>query len=526
MVDVFVGQIGVSTGTEPPHAGHFHCSRRQFRKSVLSPTHSRLLLRGSIAAIVLAVITHTRADPDLFGHVRFGQDLVAARSVHLADPYSFVSDRAWINHEWLSEAVMYAAYAAAGNAGLIVLKLLLLAAMLAAVIVVLRRSELTPIGYDALIALVAICTFPQANHVRPQLFSLALFAWLLLALTGGRPLRSIPIMAIWVNLHGGWLVGAGTIAAWAATGLLTAEPARAKFTMLGVGAASVLVTLLNPYGWQMWSFLRETVGFGRADITDWQPVFALGRTYGLLWLITAAAAVAGVWKARTTNRQLGVPSLVVIAMFAVASFRVSRLLSFFTIGTVMLAGPHIAAWFDRSSATRSVGSPSRLATGVVTVLALALLVGGLTLSARNLSCIRMEEALFPEPGVAEVVSARGVRGRMLTWFDWGEYAIWYFWPNVKVSMDGRRETVYSDAAIQRHWRFYFLPDDRASVLADLKPDYIWIPSNLDVTAQLLQDGWLPLFAGPRSTLLAQKDRIESAGPPVSGPNPARCFPGP
>ena len=40
-----------------------------------------------------------------------------------------------------------------------------------------------------------------------------------------------------------------------------------------------------------------------------------------------------------------------------------------------------------------------------------------------------------------------LRGRMVTYFDWGEYAIWHLSPRVRVSLDGRRETVYSDRRI-------------------------------------------------------------------------------
>ena len=75
------------------------------------------VLRVALASLVLAVFTHTRADPDLWGHVRFGQDTVAERTVHLPDRYSFASDRPWINHEWLAEVVMYLLHARFGIAG-------------------------------------------------------------------------------------------------------------------------------------------------------------------------------------------------------------------------------------------------------------------------------------------------------------------------------------------------------------------------------------------------------------------------
>jgi hypothetical protein len=115
---------------------------------------------------------------------------------------------------------------------------------------------------------------------------------------------------------------------------------------------------------------------------------------------------------------------------------------------------------------------------------------------------------------------------MLTWFDWGEYAIWYFAPGITVSMDGRRETVYSDAAINRHLTFYTSPADRQAVLDQLQPDYVWVPSRLEVVSKLVADGWHPLFAGPISTLLSRSPATAPASRPASRTDAARCFPGP
>ena len=45
------------------------------------------LLVAALLAVILAVVSHTRADPDLWGHIRFGHDTVAARAIERADPY-------------------------------------------------------------------------------------------------------------------------------------------------------------------------------------------------------------------------------------------------------------------------------------------------------------------------------------------------------------------------------------------------------------------------------------------------------
>ena len=93
-------------------------------------------------------------------------------------------------------------------------------------------------------------------------------------------------------------------------------------------------------------------------------------------------------------------------------------------------------------------------------------------------------------------------------------------------MDGRRETVYSDEAINRHLTFYTSPEDRKAVLDALQPDYIWVPSRLEVTSRLVGDGWHPVFVGPISTLLSRAAVPAPPSRPASRADAARCFPGP
>src|SRR6185503_11878695 len=84
----------------------------------------RVLIRAALGIVLLAVITHTRADPDLWGHVQFGRDIVSEASIPRLDPYAFTSDREWINHEWLAESTRYIAFALGRGPGLVVLKML------------------------------------------------------------------------------------------------------------------------------------------------------------------------------------------------------------------------------------------------------------------------------------------------------------------------------------------------------------------------------------------------------------------
>src|SRR5262249_19486102 len=104
---------------------------------------------------------------------------------------------------------------------------------------------------------------------------------------------------------------------------------------------------------------------------------------------------------------------------------------------------------------------------------------------------------------------------------------------IQVSMDGRRETVYSSDMIRRQLRFYYRPEERRALLAELQPDYIWLPRHVAVVEPLLADGWSPLFAGPQSVVLARSGLASGpasagsdGGAPIAMTNAERCFPGP
>jgi hypothetical protein len=113
---------------------------------------------------------------------------------------------------------------------------------------------------------------------------------------------------------------------------------------------------------------------------------------------------------------------------------------------------------------------------------------------------------------------------MVTWFDWGEYAIWHFGPDIKVSLDGRRETVYSDAWVSHHLAFY--RDDPAArrLPHEIDADYIWLPNRLPIAQRLSGEGWSPIFDGPISTVWAKRAADSSRALAVV--RAPRCFPGP
>ena len=81
------------------------------------------LTRYAPAAVLITMLladSNRHTDPDLWGHLRFGQAFIAGRHLLHYDTYSYsAAGHRWRDHEWLSEVVMAFVYNAAGVAGLV-----------------------------------------------------------------------------------------------------------------------------------------------------------------------------------------------------------------------------------------------------------------------------------------------------------------------------------------------------------------------------------------------------------------------
>jgi hypothetical protein len=481
-----------------------------------------LLIRLAVLAALLGALTRTFADPDLWGHVRFGGDILG-EGLTSTDPYSFTSDVPWVNHEWLAEVAMYLAWGVGGGFGLVSLKLGIIVATLALVVATLQRDAVPQIVRDVLVFIALVDLWPRVFVIRPQLFSIVLFAALLRIFRSAERGRlsslslAPALLALWVNLHGGWIVGLGALLLWSAAIVArlhtcAVPPARAAL-VAGLGA---LATLANPYGIGLWKFLYRTVGFGRPNISDWRPMLESGPDVVVPWALTASVACLALWRG---GRRVPVAHGAIAIGLGLASVRVNRLDIFFTLSTVMLLGPLFRAEHARTELRPAWTGRS---FGMATVVVLGLLTFAWT-GRRNATCVRLDGPWMPEREAGATIIQNRLKGKLLTWFDWGQYAIWHFAPDLKVSLDGRRETVYSDAFVARHLTLYFDPGAAAELLGQLNPDYAWLPGDLPLVGELARQGWHRLYTGSHSTILGARATTQLVVPSMSSP---ACFPGP
>jgi hypothetical protein len=466
----------------------------------------RTFLHSLLLLLAVYLLSGTTADHDLWGHVRFGQDMLAARTVQVPDTYSFASDKPWVNHEWLSELLMAASFNLFGVSGLVLLRLAIVAGVLWLLWSALPRHH----HFNSIVlSTAALGIFLRAHPIRPQLLSLFMFAIVGLALYRAEKQRSLrpllvipPVMALWVNFHGGWIVGLGVVGLWGALRMLHATR-RDQVLILMLIVASAGATLLNPYGFGMWMFLAGTVGVERPMIADWQPTYMLPPAFWAPWLVSAGITVLAV------KRRLPPGSwrlFVIAASLGVMAIRVSRLDAFFAIAAVLL----LARSLSHDPSPSAPPTPTKVYPTLRWSMAVCLIVMCVALTARA-STIPAVPTLLPDRHVVEFMQQQELRGRIVTWFDWGQYVIWHFGPSLQVSMDGRRETVYSDEVVSAHLKFYFGERDEWRYADELGAEYILLPPRLPSVRRLQANGWQTMCEGSSAVLLARHAGRRCAG---------------
>jgi hypothetical protein len=200
-----------------------------------------------------------------------------------------------------------------------------------------------------------------------------------------------------------------------------------------------------------------------------------------------------------------------------------RIGPFFVEASVMLLAPVLVSrWPLRPVAA----PPPRHEPMVAAGLCAAMVAGSLWVGSSSLSCVRIDDV----PGMPDAHAARllhGARaGRLVTFFNWGEYAIWHWGPRLRVSMDGRRETVYSDARLAEHDAILQGASKGLDTLDRWRAEYVWLPATSIVTRHWLAGhGYRIEFESPRSfvAVLAELPRLIAQEPSRS--STASCFPG-
>lgn len=226
-------------------------------------------------------LTPQRSDNDAWWHLKTGK-ILFDRNFNLPknDVFAYTSETIpWHNHEWLAQVLFYYFYRlndSSDQSGLrwvIFLKALVLAAAYLLVFGLCLR-ETKSIPFAVFITMWAFLLARRTIYPRPPVFSylfLAGYLFLLRETASGRIRRRWlwilpPLMILWVNLHGGFILGLVVVAAYGfgeavrtlrQKKIILDKTNIMNFTLL---LACVLCSLVNPYTYHLYFLPARVMG--------------------------------------------------------------------------------------------------------------------------------------------------------------------------------------------------------------------------------------------------------------------------
>ena len=220
-------------------------------------------------------------DSDSFWQIKIGQWMLDQQALPYTDIYSFTRfGQPWISTSWLSQVLFAFSYTQWGWAGPVILTTVAIA-LAAAIFVYLLHAHLE-LPRSVLFAMLALLLSLHHLLARPHILALPIMvAWvgLLMAAADRRSAPSwfwLPLMALWANLHGGFVLGLALIGPIALEAVEHAEPGRRLSLFLRwvlFGIAALIASCVTAYGWRTLLGATNILSLGEllSVIFEWMP---------------------------------------------------------------------------------------------------------------------------------------------------------------------------------------------------------------------------------------------------------------
>jgi hypothetical protein len=473
-------------------------------------------LRAALLFLAIAATASLMpAQNDMWWQLRAGHDMWAGRHLLVHDTFSHTAAGVfWPNHEWLSQVVLYAAYAV-GGAPLVTL--FCAAVVTTAWAIVWRLTSAPPKAKFLLVAFVVACASTSWTP-RPQVFSLLLVVTTVFLLQrrwyGWLPL----LFGVWANLHGAVLLGVALLAAAVVASFVEGGDRSSRRRLIGAAALSLACTMVTPLGWRFWVEIAHSLSrIEQLGIDEWAQPRLTNLALLPFWLIAAALVAGAVRRGRQLLRDGDARRSEYVTLCACAIVLMPAGMT--AVRNIppflMVAVPAVAAlwWRARDSepdpalqprsshVSRDGGRAGRenpRTNAAIAAFAAAAAVISVAL-AYTMSLPRLNWTPLP---AASLAALDRCNGNLYNRYDEGGYLIW-FAPRHKVFVDSRQDP-YAPAFIRAHVKAE--ATGNAGVLfARYAIGCAFLPAASRVGAGLIDKGWHVLYRDEVWAVLARDE---------------------
>lgn len=392
-------------------------------------------------------------DPDLFWHLRYGEEILKTHQIPYGDQYSFtLPGYRWADSYWLSEVLIYLLVSKTGFLLPIILFTLLGAVTYLAVGFWGRVGKVNSEAVAGAAFLGAFVSWPILG-LRPQTISLTLLGLIFIIIhqfwLDSRPklIFLLPVVFLfWANLHAGFTLG--LILIWS---FLFAELAQQVVQKLWrfraipqpslnfsqikilffVNTFSTLITLVNPYGFGLWRTVFNDASSPtiKNQIAEWlAPNFHY--EFGLVFFLYLLLLLFLAYLVRMRIHPVRLLILLLFCFLALAAVR--HISVFALLSTPLLAEElMLLPWRKINFAYKRLTLV--LFLGLFSLVWLGQYLPQIYKATRNLKNLA-EEGNYPY-GAVEYLK-KNPQERIFNEYGWGGYLIWQL-PQNKTFIDGR-----------------------------------------------------------------------------------------
>lgn len=337
----------------------------------------------------------------------------------------------WIDQQWLAQWLYYCAWRAFGYAGMVLLSAALIGSAFGLFIRALLRWQVGPVracGWTLLATIGCLSnTAPRA-----QSFAYPLFVLVVVTVVDDtastvwrkRLLFLVPVLALWGNLHGSVLLGAGMVvvyAGWRAIRAMSLGNRRSAAGYLGLAGLAICTPLVTPYGPGILGYYQSVLGNKALtrSVSEWAPPSVWDGVSVLYFVVLLVVLVTVTLSVVRCRRLPAVPCLLA-GFLMVLSLRSVRYEIWFVI-----AGVAAAALVGRtdlarpSRLTRATAFHLPMAVGAGSLLLMAILIAALTPTAETERGVTRELLVAADKQSAQIggapVLADALQSAALLW---------------------------------------------------------------------------------------------------------------
>ncbi len=389
----------------------------------------------------------------------------------LHDSFSYTArGRLRVPQEWLSEALLYAAYRAGGWRGVMVWRGVFAGALVVLMGLLAVRRRAVPLVALLAVGAGAAISFPEWM-ARPKIVAPVFAGATLLLLDAHRrgSARAVwaiaPLLWLWANMHASFVFGVFLVFLAAAVAACRAHTRRQGTRLAVAGAAGLALAAFSPGGLRtLINPFQYILGFGASwgveVFQEWQsPSFhsATGRGIELLLFMLIVGLACGGWRPGAFDLlsllavlHLGLTSVRHSALFAVvAAPLAAQAASLAWARAIEAHGPNLRALGERLSAL-AARLPRAAAWAACLCVSFAALALGFPRSASDQRCLATDE--LPRAALQRALALHHP-GNLFNEYEWGGYIIWDSRGRLPVFVDGRAD-LYSADLFHEYWTTY------------------------------------------------------------------------